>query len=116
MMAKRSSPIESFLAVGAGLPVSNGTVLAGEPLGELRALLRPLFGRHFNTASTDALHGCTCRGYENVTRITIAALPIVEAVEGMSKLSASVSSTRGRCSYTFQQCFQQHCFRKTSSQ
>jgi hypothetical protein len=63
--------------------VSKGTVLDGELLGELREILE-LFGRHFRTASTDARHGCTCRGYENMTRMTIAALPIVEAIEGIS--------------------------------
>jgi len=63
--------------------VSKGTVLDGELVGELRELLK-LPGRHFRTASTDARHGCTWRGYENMTRTTIAALPIVEATEGIS--------------------------------
>lgn len=37
MMAKRNSLIVSFRATGgAGVPVSNGTVLAGEALAELR--------------------------------------------------------------------------------
>lgn len=44
-------------------------------------------GRHLRTLSTDALQGCTCSGYENMTRITIAALPMVEATEGASKFS-----------------------------
>lgn len=38
--------------------MSNGNVLAGEPLGELRELFEPE-GLHFNTASTEARHGCT---------------------------------------------------------
>lgn len=42
------------------------------------------FGRHFKTASTEARHGCTCKGTENVTRMTMAAFAIVEAVDGVS--------------------------------
>lgn len=83
MMANLSSPIVSFLAIGAGMPVSNGTDLAGEPLGELRELFKPL-GLHFNTASTEARQGCTWSGYENMTKITIAALPMVDAIDGIS--------------------------------
>lgn len=63
--------------------MSNGTVLVGEPLGKLRDVLNP-FGRHFNTASTEALQGWTCNGYENMTRITIAAFAMVEAIDGIS--------------------------------
>lgn len=83
MTANRTSPIEVSLEAGAEEPVSKGTVLDGELLGELRELFMP-FGRHFNTASTEALQGWTWSGYENMTRMTIAALAIVEAIEGMS--------------------------------
>lgn len=59
MRAKRSSPIWSFLAGGwAEEPASKGTVRAGEVLGEYLERLK-LFGLHFKTASTEALHGWT---------------------------------------------------------
>ena len=64
---------------------NNGMALAGDPLGEAWADFRPL-GLHFRTASTEARQGCTCKGYENITKMTIAALPIVEATEGISVL------------------------------
>ena len=38
------------------------------------------FGRHFNTASSEARQGWICNGMLNVTRMTMAALPMVEAV------------------------------------
>ena len=41
-------------------------------------------GLHRRTASIDALQGWTCRGYENITRMTMAALPIVDATDGKS--------------------------------
>lgn len=105
MIANRSSPMVSFLAMGrAGAPVSKGIDLAGEPSGVLRELFRP-FGRHFKTASTDALHGCTCKGYENMTRITIAALPIVEAIDGISIMSAEFLTVDFGSTNTFQQYF-----------
>jgi hypothetical protein len=90
MMANRTSPIVSFLAAGGAVPPeSKGTVLAGEELGEF---LEPLvFGLHFNTASTDALQGCTCNGYENMTRMTIAAFAIVDATEGTSSAVLAVN-------------------------
>ena len=37
-----------------------------------------------STASIEALHGWTWRGYENMTRMTMAALPIVEDIDGAS--------------------------------
>src|SRR3569833_894921 len=37
-------------------------------------------GRHFNTASSEARQGWSCNGMLNVTRMTMAALPMVEAV------------------------------------
>lgn len=63
---------------------SRGTILEGELFGECEAVFMPL-GRHFKTASTEALQGWTWRGYENMTRITIAALAIVDTIEGMSE-------------------------------
>jgi len=36
-------------------------------------------GRHFRTLSTLPLQGCSCSGYENMTRITMAAQPTVDA-------------------------------------
>jgi hypothetical protein len=78
--AKRSSPIVSFRVETGG--ARSGTDLDGDPFG----LPREFFfaGRHFITAATEALQGCTCRGYENMTRMTIAALPIVDAMDGRS--------------------------------
>ena len=85
IIAKRSSPIASFLALGRAVAVAiSGMVLAGELLGERVVDFKP-FGRHFKTASTEALQGCTWRGYENITRMTIAAFAIVDAIEGMSE-------------------------------
>jgi hypothetical protein len=84
IIANRNSLMGSFFAAGeAEEPVSNGTDLAGELVGELRGLFMP-FGRHCKTASTEALQGCNCSGYENITRITMAAFAIVEATEGIS--------------------------------
>jgi len=50
-------------------------------------VLEMAFGRHFRTASTDARQGCICKGTENVTSTTMAALAIVEAIEGESWVS-----------------------------
>jgi hypothetical protein len=56
MTANRISLMVSFLAFGGAGPLeSKGSVLVGEELDECLAPM--LFGLHFNTASTDALHG-----------------------------------------------------------
>jgi hypothetical protein len=75
-------------------PESKGTVLEGEELG---GDMEPLvFGLHFKTASTDALQGCTCNGYENMTRMTMAAFAMVDATEGTSViLSVTSRSLKG---------------------
>lgn len=39
-------------------------------------------GRHRSTLSTLARHGCTCIGCENMTRITMAARPMVDVHDG----------------------------------
>ena len=89
MIAKRISDMceagAPWLSFAAG-----GDDITDWPLGEDE---RPgaevgrreyLFGRHFRTASMEARQGWTCSGMLNVTRITIAALPIVEATDGGS--------------------------------
>ena len=79
--AKRVSPIASPLDFVVGLPAGNKEFdREGESFAE-SFLLR---GRHLSTASTDALHGWTWSGYENITRMTMAALPTVEVIEGAS--------------------------------
>jgi hypothetical protein len=40
---------------------NNGTARDGDPLEDSREVLA-FEGRHFSTASTEALQGCTCRG------------------------------------------------------
>ena len=55
MAANRTSPMFSFRALGAATGCKSGIVLAGDPLGVVLALL--FVGRHFRTASTDALLG-----------------------------------------------------------
>lgn len=52
--------------------------------GDDRGDSEPLIGRHLRTASTEALQGWTWRGYENITRMTMAALPMVELMAGAS--------------------------------
>lgn len=80
MATKRNSPIPSPLVGALDLDCRTSVRLDGDELDE-----SDLFaGRHFRTASTEALQGCTWRGYENITRTTIAAFPIVELSEGAS--------------------------------
>ena len=82
MTANRVSLIGSalgwFLAVRRGIDPP----LEGELLGDSTLRL----GRHLRTASTDALQGWTWSGYENITMITMAVLPIVDATAGVSKV------------------------------
>lgn len=61
----------------------------GESLTEAYSGCLREAGRHLSTASTEARQGWTCRGYENMTSTTIAALPIVDATEGMSEIRQS---------------------------
>ena len=57
--AKRVSPIPSGRTGPAGLEDANrGVFLGGDLPGESDLRL----GRHFRTASTEALQGCTCSG------------------------------------------------------
>jgi hypothetical protein len=98
-----------------GPPESKGTVLEGEELGEC---LEPfVFGLHFSTASTEALQGCTCNGYENMTRMTIAAFAMVDATEGTS--IALLITDKGLdlepSTYTSQRCSPKRCHRMTST-
>lgn len=52
-----------------------------------------------------------------MTRMTMAALAIVEAIEGMSmKVSAASYVASHCCTYTFPRYFLQHCFQKIDSQ
>lgn len=46
-------------------------------------LVRELFGRHLITASNEARQGWTCSGYENMTRTTIEARPMVVEMDGV---------------------------------
>ena len=88
--ANRVSPMPSDRALVFGLDDgSSGTFRGGERPGE--SDLRR--GRHFMTASTEARQGCTCRGYENITRTTIAALPTVEDIEGPSSRLSTITSS-----------------------
>lgn len=78
------SPMVSFRVACAPVEEgNNGTVRDGDPVEDSREVLA-FEGRHFIAASTEALQGCTCRGYENMTRMTIAAFPIVDATDGIS--------------------------------
>ena len=84
--AKRVSPIASFLGlVGGG---SKGLCRGGEVL----LVSERRIGRHLSTASTEARQGWTWRGYENMTRTTMAAFPIVELTDGGSKYSVSIGA------------------------
>lgn len=64
-------------------PGSSGAALEGDTLVSLDFV--HLFGRHLSTATTEALHGWTWSGNENITRTTIAAFAIVEATLGTSR-------------------------------
>lgn len=66
----------------------------GDPEDGVESLEPDFCGRHLRTASTEALHGWTCRGYENMTRTTIAALPIVDAADGKSEIALATVLTR----------------------
>ena len=46
------------------------------------------------TASMEARHGCTWSGYENMTNMTMAALPIVDAMEGVSRRRQKEDSSK----------------------
>lgn len=83
MIANLISPILSFLETGVVGELGNRVALDGEMFGVPLAAFE-LLGRHLRTASTEALHGCTCSGYENITSMTIAAFATVEATEGIS--------------------------------
>jgi hypothetical protein len=87
MTANRASPIVSLRGRIPGLEANSGMVRAGDPLRELFEDFKP-DGRHFRAASIEARQGCTCKGYENITRITMAAFPIVEATDGTSTMSS----------------------------
>lgn len=112
MMANLTSPIVSLRAAGCADGRS-----ADRDGDELGLFLDDLpFGRHRRTASTDALHGCTWSGYENMTSITIAALAIVDATDGMSVSGqrSFVCATEDK-TYTFPRYFQGHCCRMIGS-
>jgi hypothetical protein len=89
MAANLVSPMVSFRAVCPAADGGSKTARVGDPLVDSREVL-VLEGRHFSTASTEALQGCTCKGYENMTRMTIAAFPIVEAADGISMVVFSI--------------------------
>jgi hypothetical protein len=76
--AKRTSPIPSL--VGWSFPDCRRGVGEGDGARDPERRI----GRHLRTASTEARHGWTWRGYENITRMTMAALPMVEATDGAS--------------------------------
>jgi hypothetical protein len=71
-MAKRMSLI-SWRGLEAELPTSECRVGLLSCEGERRR------GRHFAQASRLARQGWICRGYENMTRMTMAKRPIVAA-------------------------------------
>lgn len=77
---KRNSPIPSPLTGVIDLNCKMSARLDGDELDESDRLA----GRHFRIASTEALQGWTWRGYENITRTTIAAFPTVALSEGAS--------------------------------
>lgn len=85
MAANLVSPMVSFRVICPAADGGSKPARDGDPEADSREAL-VLEGRHFSTASTEALQGCTCRGYENMTRMTIAAFPIVEAIDGISEL------------------------------
>lgn len=83
MAANLVSPMVSFRVVCPTADGGSKPARDGDPVADSREAL-VLEGRHFSTASTEALQGCTCKGYENMTKMTIAAFPIVEATDGIS--------------------------------
>lgn len=94
--ANRVSPIASGRAWPTGFGGgSNGVFLGGDLPGDSGRL----FGRHFRTASTEALQGWTWRGYENITRITMAALATVALTEDGSTYVISNLILHARGSY-----------------
>lgn len=89
MATKRNSPIPSPLIRALDLGCKTSALLDGDELDESDRFA----GRHFKTASTEALQGWTWRGYENITRTTIAAFPMVELSEGASEGLISFRAT-----------------------
>ena len=83
MAANLVSPMASFRFVCPAADGGSKTVRDGDPPADSPEGL-VLEGRHFSTASTEALQGCTCKGYENMTRMIMAPFPIVEATDGIS--------------------------------
>jgi len=61
MAANLVSPIVSFRFPCPVAGDGSRTARDGDLLGDSREVL-VLEGRHFSTASTEALQGCTCRG------------------------------------------------------
>jgi hypothetical protein len=61
MAANLVSPMVSFRVVCPAADDGSRTARDGDLLGDSREVL-VLDGRHFSTASTEALQGCTCRG------------------------------------------------------
>ena len=82
MTAKRRSLISSAFGFIGIFRCSNELRL-GLPEAGVSSWVRVFRGRHFDTASTLARQGCTCNGYENMTRMTMAARPMVEKTEGV---------------------------------
>lgn len=115
-MAKRSSGMASMRGGDDGRDVEPlPSRRAREGDSEVRPDRAALEDRSLQrrTASIDARHGWTCKGYENMTRTTIAALPTVEASEGRSD---SISKERNprKSTYTFAPDYPLHYRRKTS--
>jgi hypothetical protein len=76
-MANRTSDMSPFL--GAAMVGRRGGDDVADGAGEARRC-----GRQFMTASTEARQGWIWSGYENMTRTTMAARPIVDAAAGGS--------------------------------
>jgi hypothetical protein len=106
MAANLVSPMVSFRVVCPAVDGGSKPARDGDPIADSREAL-VIEGRHFSTASIEALQGCTCKGYENVTRMTIAAFPIVDATDGISMVAFSDVTTLDmiRYTYTFQQYY-----------
>jgi hypothetical protein len=83
--AKRTSEISTVTALGMTVPLGASGLLGEDESSTVVVAVRRM-GRHFRTASTEARQGWTWRGYENMTRTTMAARPMVDATAGGSKI------------------------------
>lgn len=102
----------SLISVGPPTAAPGVDGAPGLPGIQPASLVLRLAGRHLSTAATDARQGWTWSGYENMTSTTIAALPIVDDIDGMS-VGVSLCDHVEHSTYTAKQCCLLRC-RQTS--